>query len=474
MSGTDEFEVRESVIRKMTRLAIEYKAINLSQGFPNEGPPTEGVCELICGLLGGTDEKHQELRDKKVSELMDALIDSSRKQDTTLSEFLSAINKMGGVDYISQYSMPFGRPALREKIASYYERFYSGQKGATRQRVDPDRTITVTLGATESLAIVLRTICKPGDSVLIMEPFHELYPSQAAVLYLHKEFTELKENITTNKWELDYDDVKAKADKCKAMILCDPHNPTGKVFDVGELQRICRICIEHDMYLITDDIYEHMIYPGAAHDKHILPGWDTESILTADAGFGEDDVEKMANLYIIMNSLSKTWSATGWRCGWVISPQHLTHMIRAVHDQMVLQAATPIQVGAQALLDMPPNYFLGVASKYQERRNFLVSELEKLGFQCTWPNSAYYVFMRYRNVPALKGFDTPLDAATFILKEIGVATVPGDNFYHNGHNTDYIRFCFCRQLPDLKAAIERLQKLNEYDAGSALETFSAL
>jgi len=469
MVDDDDFKVKESVIRKMTRLAIHHNAVNLSQGFPNEGPPSEGVCEVICGLLGGTDEDKNELKDKKVSDLMGSLIDPSQHQNATLYDLLSAINERGRLNEISQYSVPFGRPALREKIASYYERFYPGTKGATRQRVDPDRNITVTLGATESLVIILRTICKPGDSILIMEPFHELYPSQAAVLYLKPEFTEMKENITTNKWELDFTDIEAKAKICKAMILCNPHNPTGKLFDTEELQQLCHICLKHNMYLITDDIYEHMIYSGATQEKHILPGWDTESVLTSAAGFSDDEVQKMANLYIIMNSLSKTWSCTGWRLGWVICPSHLTENLRAVHDQMVLQAPTPIQVGAQALLDIPKEYYLKMTSKYQERRDFLVQELEKLGFECTQPNSAYYAFMRFRNVPALKGFSKPIDASIFLLKEIGVATVPGDNFYYNGHNTDYIRFCFCRQMPQLQEAVKRLQKLQEYNAETALK-----
>jgi len=459
-----QLEVKESMIRKMTRLAIQYDAVNLSQGFPNEAPPPNGVSSLICGILGGTDDKQKDIAQKPIREFL-----SSQEEDInmTLSQFLHKICANNSLDYASQYSVPWGRQSLRQLIAQYYADFYEGD-------VDPDKNLTVTLGATEALAIVLRTICRPGESILVMEPYHELYPYQAAVFYLNSEFTELRENTSTKKWEIDFADLEAKASKCRAMILCDPHNPTGKVFEIEELQKIVRLCIKHDMYLITDDIYEHMIYPGATRDKHILPGWDVENVMTEAAGFSNKDVEKMASLYIIMNSVSKTWSCTGWRLGWVVSPEHLTKDLRGVHDQMVMQAATPVQIGCESLLQLPKTYYKEMCAKYRDRRDYLITELEKLGFEFTWPNSAYYAFGRFRNVRALQKFEKPIDAVMFMLLEIGVAGVPGDNFYHCGHNTAYIRFCFCRQMPELEKAIQKMQKLKEYDAETAFIKFKSL
>lgn len=464
--------VQESQIRKMTRLAVQYGAINLSQGFPDEGPPFEGVSAIVCGLLGGTDENQKDIGNRKVTDILNnQVLPSSqhqpnlglspqKPQDTTVSQFLRALHLeySSSAHYISQYSTPFGRPLLREKIAVYYEKFYPDRQGGTRRYVDPDKNITVTLGATEALAVVLRTVCRPGDYVLIIEPYHELYPSQASVFYLETEYTELREEVSGKSWRLDFEDVEAKAKRCKVLILCDPHNPTGKVFEIEELQKICKICLKHNTILVADDIYEHIIFTGAECQKHLLAGWDTESILTQAAGFNQSDIDRIANLYIVMNSVSKTWSCTGWRLGWVISPAHITEKIRAVHDQMVLQAATPIQLGCEALLDIPTEFYLRLRHKYQERRDYLIPELRKLGFECCMPNSAYYAFVRFRNVPALKG-KTAADAAMFILKKVGVASVPGYNFYHGGHNHEYIRFCFCRKLLDLNAAIERMQTL---------------
>uniref|UniRef100_A0A0G4GPH6 Aminotransferase class I/classII large domain-containing protein n=1 Tax=Chromera velia CCMP2878 TaxID=1169474 RepID=A0A0G4GPH6_9ALVE len=471
--------VSESVIRLMSRLAIQHDAVNLSQGFPNEPPMPEGVSSLVCGLLGGTPDRQAELASSSVGDLLQAVASREGKdpKDLSLSSFLESIVSSHPIDMHSQYSMPVGRPVMRQAVSSYYERFYPGKRGGAG--IDPETEITITLGATEAMAAVLRALLVPGDGVLVMEPFHELYPSQAGVFHLRALFTRLRE--IDGEWTMDFADIATKMKECRAMVLCDPHNPTGKVFTVSELRILCRLCIENDCYLLGDDIYEHMIFQGdeegGAKLTHFLVGRDTETILTPEAGFSEEEVEKMKGLYLILNSVSKTWSATGWRCGWVISPPAVTGAIRAVHDQMVMQCPTPIQIGCEALLNRAPTeFYTKMAKKYEERRDFLCGELEKIGFRLAWPRAAYYAFVRYTEVPALAEFHgRPRDAALFLLKEYKVACVPGDNFFFlegekekaseaergaGGHApTDYLRFCFCRRLDDLKEAVRRLQKL---------------
>lgn len=199
--------------------------------------------------------------------------------------------------------------------------------------------------------------------------------------------------------------------------------------------------------------------------KHVLPGFDTETVLTEEGGFTPEMVQKMSSKFIILNSVSKTWSATGWRCGWVICPESITPGLRAVHDQMVLQVATPIQIGCEALLQVNASYYESMRLKYQERRDFFVPALEELGFEMTYPNAAYYVLVRYEKVPALAKLGTAMEACMLILTECKVACVAGENFF-DSKNADvndptYLRFCFCRQMPDLQEAVKRLQKLKD-------------
>lgn len=463
----DEFQVSESGIRTMSRLAIKYDCVNLSQGFPNEGPPYVGVSAVLCGLLAGTDEGRASLTHRRVSHLLS----KTDVGDLTLPDLVSSVcERIRTTDTASQYSIPFGRVELRRAIAAYYRRTYP--EVFTTDRFDPDANITVTSGATEGLACVLRSVCKPGDGVLVMRPFHELYPSQAAVFWLRAEYATLTER--DGSWELDMEEVKERAKKCKVIVLCDPHNPTGKVFSVDELRKLCRICLDHDVYLVADDIYDRMIYDDT--DKHYIAGLDTATVLTPDAGFDANDAARMADRYVVLNSLGKTWSATGWRLGWIISPAHLTPRVRAVHDQTVMQAATPVQIGAEALLDScGDDYYEGLRRKYAERRDLLVTALRTLGFEITSiPRAAYYAFCRYGEVPALRGFvKRPRDAAMFLIRAVGVACVPGDVFYDKtSDNKEYLRFCFCRQTPQLREAVQRLQKLKEYNEEQALAEYA--
>ena len=237
--------VQESVIRRMTRLAIQHNAVNLAQGFTDEAPPYDLVWGGIAAILGGTDEGIEQLESLSLKEILGEQDDDSESQTTIcLRDLLSRVQNSS--DRLNQYSFPFGLPELREAIARYTLRF-SGF------RPDPEREITVVLGATEGLAAVLRATCSPGDGVLILQPFHEMYPSQAKVFGIRPEFISLKEDRDSGDWILDREELEASLGRnIRALILNTPHNPTGKVFTRGELEFIAASCRRHGVLIITD------------------------------------------------------------------------------------------------------------------------------------------------------------------------------------------------------------------------------
>ncbi|KAF4693920.1 hypothetical protein FOZ60_009667 [Perkinsus olseni] len=361
---------------------------------------------------------------------------------------LSAVDEaMTGNDELNQYAIPYGRTDLRQAIAGYYRRFYDFE-------VDAEEELTVCLGATEAMACTLRALCKPGDSVvlgegsirlgiliLIFEPFHEIYPNQAAVFYLNTKYCRLYEG-DDDEWHVDWDMLESRLQEgdVKCIVLNTPHNPTGKVFTKAEMTRIADLAVKYNAYVVTDEIYEHMIFEGEPH--HIiasLPG--------------------MRDRSFIISAISKSASATGWRVGWVISPRKYTEIIRAVHDQMVLQSPSPMQFGTIAFTQLGDDYFKHyLPGKYQRRRDLLVPALRDLGFKVTTPHAAYYAFANFRGVPQLK--DMSSWEASDYLVEHGVAGVAGANFCEkgSGRGDDCIRFCFCRTDDELKEAIARLRK----------------
>ena len=277
---------------------------------------------------------------------------------------------------------------------------------------------------------------------MIFQPFHEMYPSQANLFGLRPQYVTLKENHSAGRWEMDRDELQqAAANNCRAIILNSPHNPTGKVFSKAELEFISSLCIEHDLLLITDEIYEHILYGD--HTHYCLATF-----------------EGMAERTIIINSISKTANASGWRVGWVLSPPEFTQPIRGVHDTLVVQAPTPLQKGAERLLRLDKTFYHNIHLLFQQKRDALVTALQSIGFQAIPPDGSYYVFANYRNVPALKDL-APMDAAMYLIEKIGVASVPGDNFYSKGNDGDnYLRFSFCRRLQTLEEAAKRLRLLD--------------
>lgn len=407
----------------MTRLANEHGAVNLSQGFTDEPPPFPLVWGAIVALLGGNSAQIDRINETKIEDF--------DVPDALLREQLAQLQ--GKYDEFNQYSYPFGIPELRRTIASYTHRW-------TGRQVNPDNEITVALGSTEGLASVLAALGKPGDGIAIFEPFHEMYPSQAKLFGLTPRIVTLRENNANNRWCFDPDELRQAAQNARFLILNSPHNPTGMVFGTSELEVIAEIALAHDLLIISDEIYEHIIFD---RNRHL-------SIST---------LPSMKERTVILNSISKTANATGWRVGWVISPERFTERIRAVHDTLVIQAPTPLQQATVSLLLEPESYFLALGSHFARKRKILTDALSSVGFRFVSPQGAYYLFTNYKSVPVI-GELQPMDAAMHLIERVGVATVPGDNFYANSSDGDqYLRFAFCRNLDTLATATQRIQAL---------------
>ena len=416
----------ESVIRRMTRLAQQHGAINLAQGFTDEPPPFPLVWGAIAALLGGSDDGILRLERTTAT-------DSSAGRGSTLllRDVLEPLQ--GRRDELNQYSFPFGLPELRRAIAAHTAR-WSGFEP------DPETETTVVLGSTEGLAAVLAAVGRRGDGVVIVEPFHEMYPAQAEIFGLAPRFVTLREDEDGAAWRLDPDELRRVAAGARLLILNTPHNPTGKVCAPEDLEAIADVARSQDLVVVADEIYEHIVFDGARH----------RSVATWPG---------MRERTIVVNSISKTANATGWRIGWVLAPPHLTPAIRAVHDTLVVQAPTPLQKAAVGLLAMPAAFFRDLGQGYADKRAILGGALREAGFRMTEPRGAYYFMADYRGVEVLANLD-PLPAAMHLIEQVGVAAVPGDNFY--GRSTDgarYLRFAFCRGRETLADAARRLRRL---------------
>ena len=425
-------DVNETLIRRMTRLAVEHGAVNLSQGFTDEAPVYDLVWSGVAAMLGGTEERLARLESMTVRDLLaDRAGGGGEALDLTVKELLAGARTPR--DQYNQYSFPFGLPELRRAIADYTDRLYG-------RRPDPEDEITVVLGATEGMTAAFCALFEPGDGVVVMQPCHELYASQAAIFGLAPRFLTLREDRGAATWRIDRDELSAAAadPSVKAIIVNTPQNPTGKVLGRDELSFIAGLCRAHDLLAITDEIYEHIVFDG--HRHLFLPGF-----------------EGMADRTVVVNSISKTGRATGWRIGWVLTPPRYTARLRAVHDNLVVQAPTPLQKGAVALLGQDRTFFDGIADDYRRKRDLLVGGLREVGFAVTPPEGAYYLFADFRTVPALAG-RSPTEAAMHLVEKVGVATVPGDNFYAAGDDgSRYLRFAFCRSTETLETAVERLR-----------------
>src|SRR6059058_1683001 len=328
---------------------------------------------------------------------------------------------------INQYAVTWGARGLREAIAREFTRRYGVP-------VVPDEQVTVCCGSTEAMMATMMAIIDPGDEVVVFEPFYENYGPDAILSGATPRYVTLHEP----DWTFDPDELAAAFnDKTKAIIINTPNNPTGKVFSRDELETIAALCRKWDAIAISDEIYEHIIYDGLSH----IP------IATID---GMDDRT------ITLNGLSKTYSVTGWRVGWTISPPSLTGAIRKVHDFLTVGAAAPLQEAGTTALALPDHYYRDLAAGYQKRRDVLVEILERHQFVCYKPDGAYYIMT---DIGAF-GFADDVEFARYLVKEIGVAAVPGSSFYGNpALGRSKLRFCFCKRDETLAEADQRLAKL---------------
>jgi aspartate/methionine/tyrosine aminotransferase len=371
----------ESVIREMTRLAIEHNAVNLAQGFPDFGAPEEI---------------------KRAA------------QDAIAADF-------------NQYAITWGAKPFRDAIAAKYRKWYG-------MDYDPEREITVCCGATEGMIAALLAVTNPGDEVIIFEPYYENYGPDALLCDAERKLVKL----SPPDWTFDPDELRrAFSSKTKAIILNSPNNPTGKVFTRAELEVIANLCQEFDTLAITDEIYEHIIYDGASHVPiATLPG--------------------MRDRTVLVNSMSKTYSVTGWRVGFVLAAPDLTDSIRKVHDFLTVGAAAPLQQAGVVALNLPDTYYEKIGTEYQKRRDLLLNRLDGSGFRCFRPNGAYYIMTDISGF----GFSDDVSFVRHLIENIGVAAVPGSSFFSDSDaGATLIRFCFCKKYETLEKAGDRLRRI---------------
>ncbi len=328
---------------------------------------------------------------------------------------------------INQYAITWGAKKFRDAIAEKSS-WYLGLE------VDPEREITVTCGSTEAMMAAMMAITNPGDEVIVFEPFYENYGPDAILSGATPRYV----TLYAPDWHFDEDELAAAFnDKTKAIIINTPNNPTGKVFSREELETIARLCHKWNVVAITDEIYEHILFNDK---KHI-------AMATLDG---------MRERTITINGLSKTYSVTGWRVGYIIAPAEITSAIRKVHDFLTVGAAAPLQEAGAVALRLPRSYYNKLQSDYAARRERVLAVLKDVGFKCFDPDGAYYIMT---DISAFSYADD-VEFARFLVKDVGVAVVPGSSFYHEPElGRSQVRFTFCKRDETLAAAEERLQKL---------------
>jgi len=329
---------------------------------------------------------------------------------------------------INQYAITWGAKRFRDAIAAKTSRTYPGWS------VDPDTQVTVVCGATEGMISAMLAILDPGDEIVVFEPFYENYGPDAILSGAVPRYVTLHEP----DWSIDEDELRAAfTSRTRGIVITSPHNPTGKVFTRAELDLIAELCRERDVVAFTDEIYEHIVYEGEHIPLATLPG--------------------MAERVVAVNSMSKTYSVTGWRVGWVIASPELTGGIRKVHDFVTVGAAAPLQEAGVVALSLPVSYYDHLATDYQTRRDVLVPSLEAAGFRVFVPDGAYYVMT---DISGIAGGQDDVTFAKRLVVDPGVATVPGSSFYSRPElGRSKIRFAFPKRPETLAAAAERLSRL---------------
>ena len=347
--------------------------------------------------------------------------------DFPAPEPIKAAARQAIEDDINQYAVTWGTPRLRTAIADDWKRRYG-------TAIDPDTQITVCCGSTETMMATMLGVVDPGDEVIVFEPYYENYGPDAILSGATPRFVPLREP----DWSFDPDELAAAfSNQTRAIIINTPNNPTGKVFSREELEIIARLCQQWDVVAITDEIYDRILYDGAVH----VP------LATLDG---------MAERTVTINSLSKTFSVTGWRVGWAISPPALASGIRKVHDFLTVGAPAPMQEAGAFALGMDDSYYQDLSAHYAERRNRLLDVLTRSGFECIKPSGAYYIMTDITGF----GFRNDVEFVRHLVTEIGVAAVPGSSFYRDpSRGMQKVRFCFCKRDETLAEAERRLAAL---------------
>ncbi len=376
----------DSVIRRMTRINdMTPGSINLSQGFPDFDPPKE---------------------------ILEAL-------------------KVAAEHGPHQYSITFGAKNFRDALADMYTKKWN-------RPIDPDKEIVVTCGGTEAMMAAMMTVCNPGDKVAVFSPFYENYGADAILSGADPIYIPLvPPDFYYDRAVLE----QAFRDGAKALILCNPSNPCGKVFTMGEMEEIAELAKRYDAFVITDEVYEYIIYDGNRHiSMAALPG--------------------MYERTITCSSLSKTYSMTGWRLGYLIGPERVIEAAKKVHDFLTVGAAAPLQEAAVTGLKFGPEYYEWLKDLYTEKRDYLCGRLEQMGLPHTTPQGSYFVLVNisgFLERPEFSGW-TDLEFCEWMIKKYGVAAVPGSSFFKEPVN-NYIRLHFSRGKETLKMAADRLEKM---------------
>jgi aspartate/methionine/tyrosine aminotransferase len=381
----------ESVIREMTREALKHGAVNLSQGFPDFAAPDD----------------------------------------------IKRAAQQAVADDINQYAITWGARDFRQAIARK-TKWYLGLD------IDPETEITVTCGSTEGMIAAMMATVDPGEEVILFEPFYENYAPDAILSDARPRYVPLR----APGWTFDPDELRAAFnEKTKAIIVCNPNNPTGKVFTRDEMELIAALCREHDALCFTDEIYEHILYPRDEEEDG--EGANIQHICMAQ-------LEGMRERTVVVNSMSKTYSVTGWRVGYVLAPPAITNAIRKVHDFLTVGAAAPLQAAGAYALSLPPAYYDHLQAEYRARRDLLLPALEAAGFRTFHPDGAYYIMTDISDF----GFPSDVEFTRHLIREIGVACVPGSSFYsRSALGSQQVRFCFCKKDETLHEAAQRLMKL---------------
>ena len=377
----------DSVIRRMTRISNEYNAINLSQGFPDFDPPKK---------------------------LMDVLADIAHNGP-------------------HQYSITFGAQNLREALARKH--------GKNVQRsIDAENEVLVTCGSTEAMMCAMMTICDPGDKVMVFSPFYENYGTDAILSGAEPIYIPLVPPSYDFDINLIEDGFRQGA---KAIIVCNPSNPCGKVFTYEELESIGRLAVKYDAFVVTDEVYEYLVYDPYKHiSMASLPG--------------------MYEHTITCNSLSKSYSITGWRLGYLIGPEEVVEAAKKVHDFLTVGAPSPLQEAAVTALNFPDSYYEELKALYTEKRQYFLNGLDQIGLVHNVPQGTYFVMIDISEFLAMPQFYdwSDLEFCEWMVRKIGLAAVPGSSFFKEEVN-HLIRLHFARSKETLDEALSRLTKLKD-------------